>query len=299
MKKKVWILVAAFALVVLLVLWFVNNNHENSHSNSDLSKSVNSEEYFVWNVLDDTVIEGYTELGLKQTELVIPAKCKSVMGLEENTTVKKIIFENPDTYIYSYTFAKCNALETVELPANLTELESGVFRNCKNLKSIDIPDSVTTISDNVFLECSSLKSVTLPEGLEVIGREAFSDCTSLKSIVIPDSVTSIEKSAFERCRALESVEFGKGIITIGDSAFEMCDSLKSVLLYEGVTTLGSSAFGLCKSIEEIHLPASIKSIESDSIQQTHKTKVFVAKGSYMENRILELLGADLFDVEVY
>ena len=254
-----------------------------------------SQEYFVWNALDDTVIEGYTELGLEQTELVIPANCTSVEQLGDNPNVKKITFENPDTVIQNITFSGCTALEQVELPANLEEVPRSCFNGCESLQSVVIPESVKEIGSNAFLECTALESVTLPEGLETIGREAFSDCTALQEVVIPDSVTLIEKCAFQRCKGLASVTFGAGLVTVEESAFEMCNSLKSVKLPEGVTTLGNSAFGLCDAMEEIYVPASVVEAEFDALVQTHPTKIYVVEGSYMDGRLSEMMGAEMFE----
>lgn len=293
MKKKV--LCMSLAMAAVLAACAPKPQEGGNVDSTNPGNTTASEEYFVWNALDETAIEGYTELGMKQTELVIPAKCTSVLGLQDNTTVQKITFENPDTYIYSNAFVGCTALEEVVLPANLTELESGVFDSCESLASVVIPDSVTTIKDNVFLECSGLESVTLPDGLEVIGREAFSDCTALQEIVIPDSVTTIEECAFQRCEGLSSITFGAGLIEIENRAFEMCNSLKSVKLQEGVTTLGDAAFGLCASVEEFYMPASVGQAGTDALQQTHPVKVYVVEGSYMDSILDQMLGADMFE----
>lgn len=254
-----------------------------------------SQEYFVWNALDETVIEGYTELGLEQTELVIPANCTSVEQLGDNPNVKKITFENPDTVIQNITFSGCTALEQVELPANLEEVPKSCFYGCESLQTVEIPAKVTEIGESAFLECTSLESVTLPEGLEIIGWESFSDCTALQEVVIPDSVTTIEQNAFRRCEGLASVTFGTGLTTVGESAFEKCNSLKSVKLPEGVTTLGNSAFGLCDAMEEIYVPASIVEAEFDALVQTHPTKIYVVEGSYMDGRLSEMMGAEMFE----
>ena len=254
-----------------------------------------SQEYFVWNALDDTVIEGYTELGLEQTELVIPANCTSVEQLGDNPNVKKITFENPDTVIQNITFSGCTALEQVELPANLEEVPKSCFYGCESLQTVEIPAKVTEIGESAFLECTSLESVTLPEGLEIIGWESFSDCTALQEVVIPDSVTTIAQNAFRRCEGLASVTFGTGLTTVGESAFEKCNSLKSVKLPEGVTTLGNSAFGLCDAIEEIYVPASIVEAEFDALVQTHPTKIYVVEGSYMDGRLSEMMGVEMFE----
>lgn len=136
MKKKA-ILCMSLAMVAILAACTPKGGEDQKTGDTPQGGGEESQEYFVWNALDDTAIEGYTELGLQQTELVIPAKCTSVLGLQGNKTVQKITFENPDTYIYAHTFAECTALEQIELPANMTVLESGIFRDCESLKSVN------------------------------------------------------------------------------------------------------------------------------------------------------------------
>lgn len=294
MKKKV-ILCMSLAMVAILAACTPKGGEDQKTGDTPQGGGEESQEYFVWDALDDTKIKGYTELGLEQTELVIPANCTSVQQLGDNPNVKKITFENPDTAIQDVAFSNCIALEQVELPANLEEIPASIFTGCESLQSVAIPDKVKEIGYNAFLECISLESVVLPEGLEIIGRKSFSDCTALQEVVFPDSVTTIEENAFRRCEALASVTFGTGLTTVGESAFEKCNSLKSVKLPEGVTTLGNSAFGLCDAMEEIYVPASIVEAEFDALVQTHPTKIYVVEGSYMDGRLSEMMGVEMFE----
>lgn len=254
-----------------------------------------NEDYFKWSPTDDTQIVGYTEEGMKQIELVIPKKCTSVQGLEKNTTVKYIKFENDDTVILSTTFSGCTALEKIELPANLPEIDNDVFNGCTSLKEVTIPSGVTKIGSNSFADCTALGKVELSESLKVVGRKAFNDCTSLKLIKFYDAVTDIEKSAFENCSALKEINFGKGLKNIGESAFQKCTALTTVKLPQGVLMLGADAFANCDTLESIYLPASVEKADVSSIVQTHEIKVYVVEGSYMDGRVSELMGTKFYD----
>ena len=75
-----------------------------------------------------------------------------------------------------------------------------------NLRSIQIPANVTEIQYQAFAECKQLESVVLPESVVSIGSAAFSSCTALTEIVIPKSVTSITEKTFDLCSALEKVK---------------------------------------------------------------------------------------------
>lgn len=286
--KKIWSIALVIILCCALTACGEKNSADGGGQEGNVSSSGNAtahEDYFEWDVHDDTWILGYTEKGLKQTEIVIPAKCTVVQGLDGNETVKHISFESDDTEINSTTFAHCTSLETVKLPKNLTIIESYVFYDCPALKEITIPDSVTEINSSAFNDCESLTTVTLGQGVTAIKLSAFKNCTSLTSISIPDSVVTIGNSVFKGCSSLSEVNFGSGIEVIEDSAFEECDSLKSVKLQEGVTELGNYAFAFCDALEEIYIPASVESVGSSSITVTHTIDVYVVEGSYMDQRL--------------
>lgn len=254
-----------------------------------------NEDYFEWSPMSDTQIVGYTEEGLKQKKIVIPEKCTSVQGLDENEKVESIIFENPDTEILGATFAKCTSLKTIQLPDNLEVIETYAFNGCSALETISIPDSVTEIKDDAFLQCTALKAVSFGKNLQIIGRKAFYECTDLESVKMSDSVTTIEKSAFERCAGLKEVVFGTALQSIGTSAFKECNELKSVKLPEGVTTLDDWTFAYCDALEDIYIPSSVTSIEISSIAQTHEINVYMEQGSYIDQQLENLMGIEFYN----
>ena len=254
----------------------------NSVGNTQTDKAESNESYFQW---DGTKIIGCTESGLKQTNLVIPAKCTAIRGLQGNTSVKSLSFENPDTVIMGVAFKGCTALEKVELPSNLKKFEMQAFMDCTSLKQIVIPDSVVEMESNVFAGCTSLESAHIGAGLQTITGSTFEMCKSLKSITIPDGITTIGAYAFNKCEALESITFGKGVKTIEKYAFEECDSLKEVRIPEGVTTIGTEAFFNCKLMENVYIPSSVTSIGTYGFIQVHDYNVYVVKGSYAEQYI--------------
>lgn len=242
--------------------------------------------YFLW---EGDVIVGYTEEGLEQTELIIPANCTKVSGLSGNTVVKKITFENPDTIIGSVAFLDCTALEEIILPENLTKLERKTFEGCISLKEIVIPSGVTEIESNVFNGCTSLESVELPDSLTKLGGSAFEACVALESVVFPSMLIEIDHDAFSGCTNLKTVTFSEGLLIIGDQAFSNCDSLTSVVIPEGVTTIGEGAFEYCASLSEIYLPSTITEIDSYSLMPEEQITVYVKAGSYMDGEGWDML----------
>jgi hypothetical protein len=77
------------------------------------------------------------------------------------------------------------ALLSIEFPANISVIESGVFSGCANMSSINIPTSVTRIGTLYHhLHITTIMIIFL-------GNNAFSFCTNLTSVNIPTSVTAI------------------------------------------------------------------------------------------------------------
>ncbi len=95
-----------------------------------------------------------------------------------HTKIKSLTLPN-SIKRWADSFAGCDKLESVTLPANITYIPSFAFSHCKNLKSICIPDSVQYIGEKAFWHCSSLETVTVRESLEHIGPKAFEGCTKL------------------------------------------------------------------------------------------------------------------------
>ena len=72
------------------------------------------------------------------------------------------------------------AIESVDLPEDLTGIGSMCFENCHDLKSVNFPSSITEIGSYAFAGCENLTgSVTLSK-IENVGNHAFAGCHDLK-----------------------------------------------------------------------------------------------------------------------
>jgi hypothetical protein len=295
MFKRIFTILLCVGLLLSCAACGNNSNNDlgidDLLDNNDKSSAINGE-YFVW--ITDTMIDGLTEEGMKQTTLVIPATCESADGLTSEA-LKKVTFENSNTEIGAMAFSECTALETVILPTNLKIIEIKTFQGCTSLKTIEIPDSVTEIGYGAFRKCSALEKVTLGNNVTLLGSKAFDECVSLVSVVIPDSVTVLEDEVFKNCAALNNVTFGAGIESIGESAFENCVSLTKIELPEGLKSLGEDAFSYCDALEEIYLPQSVEEMSMSCIAQTHNFKVYLYEGSYCDEMFNSLRGFDYME----
>lgn len=129
-----------------------------------------------------TYVDGITDTGKTQKELVIPYKYNGqiVTGLR----------------MMNNLFEVCSNLSTIIIPDCITWLAGGIFQNCTKLKSIKLPSNLMTIGSGAFGNCTSLTSIVIPNNDVYIGFIAFAGCSSLKKVVIPSTVTFIDASAF-------------------------------------------------------------------------------------------------------
>ena len=114
-------------------------------------------------------------------------------------------------------------IQSVQIPAGVTEIGDKAFYGCGSLAGIMLPDSITEIGENAFYECSSLTGITLPKGLREIGKNTFVNCNSLKCIALPDSVTKIRSYAFRSCKNLTGIIIPASVTEIQNSAFWGCN----------------------------------------------------------------------------
>lgn len=165
-------------------------------------------------------------------------------------------------------FAKELFISTIDIPTNITSIESYAFSSCDRLVSVKIPDSVKIIGADAFAVCDGLTSVTIGDGVEYIGDSAFYHCTGLKSIDIPGSVISIDNSAFRYCSGLTNVVIGDGVEDIGSGAFYNCLRLIDITIPNTVGYIGYAAFGSCGVLNNIKYMGSKK--EWDSIDKEYQ-----------------------------
>ena len=295
MKRKVK------ALAIVCVLFVVSACGKTQNTNGDMNGSLNQNEessqkkeykadrsHFEWDFFDENIIVGYSETGMKQETLVIPAECTYVRELYKNDVVEEIVFLGDSTEIAQSCFKECENLKTITLPDNISAIEEYTFYDCPSLNKIIIPDTVVTIETYAFAKCVNLQEVHIGNAVKVIERSAFQDCESLDSIHFPDSLQSIESAAFENCYDMQEIVFGSGLEVIEKYAFHSCNSLKEVVLQEGVVEIGEMAFAYCENLTDIYLPESLSNVDTTAMVQIHMTNIHVYEDSYMNDRVDEL-----------
>ncbi len=119
------------------------------------------------------------------------------------------------TKIGRYAFWSCTELEILEIPNNITSIDTEAFVGCTSLKSITVgsENSVYYSSENCIIEkltgtlILGCKSSIIPKdgSVRAIGDNAFRNCTGLTSIEIPGSISSIGDYSFEGCIRLKEI----------------------------------------------------------------------------------------------
>lgn len=228
-------------------------------------------------------------------------KIKSVVIDDGATTIGEYAFLGcsvladitiPDSVkrIEGGAFSYCNALESIELPADLEYLGNSAFLSCVRLTNVNIPSSIKKIGEGTFYGCRSLAELVIPDGVTAVGELAFEGCVSLTTINIPLSVKNIGGGAFIGCSSLktltvhEDVAIGSAVFakcgfetagpigsgsdlefgwteSIPDYAFEGCNSLKNVIIPSGVKNIGAGAFRSCTALAGITIPAGVETIQ--------------------------------------
>ena len=181
-------------------------------------------------------------------------------------------------------FQACDSLESVEIPASVTEIQTDTFDEYFDADANEGSGNVTfaegsifKLQDGVLYDSENLirvldwqENVVVPEGIKYIGADAFNaystqtpnNMETLKSITLPESLVSIGKNAFQACKALESITIPKNVSEIGGGAFSNCSSLATAEILGPVKELtGTTGVFLgCAALKNVTLPDTLTNI---------------------------------------
>ncbi len=193
--------------------------------------------------------------------------------VQDEVIVPAEIDGNPVTRITGTAFTNCTSIRRVEIPASVSQIESGAFAKCINLEEIAVDaENMTYTSVNGMLfdkHCSILlrcpgglhsEHVSIPETVFHIVDTAFQDCHNLTEIIVPDTVTSLGSSVFAGCTALERAVLPDALTAVGSAVFSGCTSLSDVTLPALAECIGDSLFYGCTSLQQVELPQNVTKI---------------------------------------
>lgn len=279
------------------------------------SVTIGTDTFRFENVDSETVIvAGFSTTNDRAHEVTIPAylmvpgnereqepdKYLRVVGVGKEafgtkSSVKSIVFPTEAAYkehdadfdiskhsfiIGDYAFRECVALETLSLPAYVTEIGKGAFSSCSSLSTItfEAGSRLAEIKEGAFMSCASLLSLNIPASVKEIGKGAFFECTKLASLVINEGTILIGAHAFQRCRALADIQLPASIGIYKDSAYinsRYPDASKTTDdPSKRLDPIGEDAFALCDALyEEGWHYVGVKPEWPDDVDETDIEKV--------------------------
>lgn len=199
---------------------------------------------------------------------------------EKNVVVLAEVDGKPVTKIasgtFSYYYTGCSSgyiglnLETLTLPATITEIEEGAFIDeardsyahgrlgklfyqgtLEQWMNISFGSSPFSGGTQLYIGGEPVEEITVPESVTQIGANTFFGLGSLKKINFHGGVTKICETAFRNCDGLKALDIPDSVTELGEDVFYDCDGLEEVRLGEGVTRVPSRAFAGCPHIYSI------------------------------------------------
>lgn len=244
------------------------------------------------------VISDYAFTGTGFSAFTFPKTVTSVGvgAFSECADLASVAFEDggKELAFGADAFKSCTKLETVYIPANVSQIP-GVFSGCTSLKSVEvaedspyftsdegvvydadktyivffpqsktgtyeIPDTVTTIPNGTFRSVTRLDKLVIPASVTSIGSEAFSwaniDEIEFAGTPAEGAELVIGESAFERAK-IGTVAFPAHTVSIGYHAFYYAE-VESLTLNEGLRTIEDYAFEY--AVMDVTVPASVEYI---------------------------------------
>lgn len=187
----------------------------------------------------------------------------------------------------------------VEIPYDITSINSFAFFGHEEITDITIPDTVAEIGEYAFSDCINLKNVKLPKKLKSIGGSAFSSCTSLENISIPKGITILEKDMFFDCENLQSVTLPKGLEQIKESAFTNCINLTNINIPNTVEYIDIDVFWACENLTDITIPDSVEYIGQYAFYRCDNLTIHCIENSVAyDTAEMEQIPIELLDISV-
>lgn len=202
------------------------------------------------------------------------------LGNEDAPVIPSTYQGLPVTEIGPRSFRNCTFLTTLNIPANISRIQSAAFDGCTALKTLVISEHTDFIAEDAFRGCDSIEHLSCPEtafrlfsNLNLQTLDLICNPSStffipephrrvLQSVVLPEGIGAIGRNDFRGCEMLERVTIPKSLKEIDNSTFQSCKNLKEIILPDGLEEIGSFAFENCEKLETVTIPKSVTKIGS-------------------------------------
>lgn len=159
----------------------------------------------------------------------------------------------------------------------------------KGIQNVEIPSTVNEITLGTFCGFRDLETIVIPDGVEEIRYATFYNCQNLKKVVFPANLQTISNNAFQKCKALSSIDIGKhsttftcykGMLLTKDKhkLVWVQPKIDQITIPTSVKTIGSSAT-LYSYVKKVHIPASVTSIENQSLNGNYITNLTISNSN--------------------
>lgn len=173
--------------------------------------------------------------------------------------LKNIDFPETLTTIGNSSFAFCDSITELYIPANVKFIHENAFNGASNIKIITVDTGNTTYdsrdngnwivntSENKLMLAANINYTTLSPSITKIGANAFYENSLITEFEIHDNVTEIGAHAFYYAK-LSKITIGSSMESIGAWAFWNCANLTEITLKPIIApTFDNSTFYLTKT----------------------------------------------------
>lgn len=255
------------------------------HLDAPRTPAISDPADYIWTDDEQGVtIAGYTGTARR---IAIPAEIggKPVVALNDaafyETDVTWVSIPDSVSRIGRFCFGGCALLQTVRLPAGLTEIPDGLFESCFRLHEVEIPEGVRSIGYAAFWCNFYIRELHLPASLAHIGGCNFVSLDCFERFTIAQGNTAFK--VLDGGKVLLSAD-GKrfihyapwqtrglyivpaGVEVIDAFAFAKQQNLRSVILPDGVRTIEGAAFLTVTNLQSLMVPASVTDLGAAQVQ---------------------------------
>ena len=219
-----------------------------------------------WNVNNNEIIRGSAFEIVDQgdfTYWLTPDYSATIIDFnnyyESHVSIPETISVNGVTYsvtaIRGEIFKNSYRVQTIQIPASITEISNTTLRNMHSLSAIEVAIENPKFSSEAGVLYNSGKT-------ELI---SYPRLKQGKVFDLPSTVEIIRDYAFYQNHNLETINFvNSNLITIQRGAFEY-SNLRYVSLPSSLETIRSNAFGSMRNLSLLYIPKSVNILENNSI----------------------------------